>query len=138
MSQSDYLKYKRVATILRVDNTTSKQPPVLTSDNYMNFKEFSLENTIIGTNIRYNRLIPSGDVYILGMNKDVSNCATFPVCKNTHLRTNRKSNSTVYFTPTPQPLTINERNKAANLKTACKCISNSGCQCSVARFGIVR
>lgn len=141
MSQSDYLKYKRIATILKVDNTTSKQPPVFTSQNYLNFKEFSLENTIVDTNLRYNMLTISGDILIMGMNKDVSNCARFKMCKNTNLRTNRVANSTVYFTPTPQPLTIKQRNEAANMKTECKCNGKtkfSCCQCSVGRFGIVR
>jgi hypothetical protein len=125
MSQSDYLKYKRVATILKVDNNKAKQPPVFASQDYVNFKEFSLENTIISTNLRYNRFTVSGDVYILGMNKLVGNCATFPVCKNTHLRTNRVANSTVYFTPTPQPLNIKLQNEAANIKAniiaTCNC-----------------
>ena len=125
MSQSDYLKYKRVATILKVDNNKAKQPPVFASQDYVNFKEFSLENTIVSTNLRYNRFTVSGDVYILGMNKLVGNCATFPVCKNTHLRTNRVANSTVYFTPTPQPLNIKLQNEAANIKAniiaTCNC-----------------
>jgi hypothetical protein len=141
MSQSDYLKYKRIATILKVDNTTTKQPPVFTSQDYLNFKEFTLENTIVDTKLRYNALTVSGDVLIMGMNKDVSNCATFTMCKNTNSRTNRVANSTVYFTPRPQPLTIKERNEAANLKTGCKCNGKtkfSRCQCSMGRFGIVR
>jgi hypothetical protein len=116
MSQSDYLKYKRVATILKVDNNTSKQPPVFASQDYVNFKEFTLENTIVNTKLRYNHLTVSGDVLIMNMNKVVGNCATFPVCQNTNLRTNRVANSTVYFTPVPQPLNIKIQNKAANIK----------------------
>jgi hypothetical protein len=144
MSQSDYLKYKRVATILKIDKTTAKQPPVFACQDYVNFKEFSLENTIVNTNLLYNHLTVSGDVLIMGMNKLVGNCATFPVCKNTHLRTNRVANSTVYFTPTPQPLTIKKYNEKTNLKTECKCgvvghnTESSVCKCALGRFGIVR
>ena len=121
MSQSDYLKYKRIATILKNDNNTTKQPPVFASQDYVNFKEFTLENTIINTNVRYNRLTVSGDLLIMGMNKDVSNCTTFPICTNTNLRTNRQSLSTVYFTPTPQPINIKLHNEALNIKAKCNC-----------------
>jgi hypothetical protein len=144
MSQSDYLKYKRVATILKIDNNTSKQPRVFACQDYTNFKEFTLENTIIDTDVRYNNLTPSGDVHIFGMNKSVTNCPTFPVCKNTNLRTNRVANSTVYFTPRPQPITIKKFNESTNMKTHCKCGVNAvhskkyNCQCAVGRFGIVR
>jgi hypothetical protein len=148
MSQSDYLKYKRVATILKVDNNTSKQPPVFDSSVYLNNVQFSLENTTINTKVVYNRITGNvGGVTripIFGMDKNVSGCTTFPVCNNTNLRTNRVPLSTVRYTPVPKPLNIEMRNEAADLKTACKCILNSKytnankCSCVRGRFGIVR
>jgi hypothetical protein len=154
MSQSDYLKYKRVATILKVDNNTSKQPPVFGSGVYADNMEFSLENSIVNTKQVFNRLTLSTGwevdsdivtpVPIWGMDKVVSGCTEFPICVNTHLRTNRVPMATVRFDPLVKPLTIDERNELSNLKTACKCKPGSknadgnACSCSLGRFGIVR
>jgi hypothetical protein len=57
MSQSDYLKYKRVSTQLKIDNNTSKQPRVFNSQDLLNYKQYSLENTITTNNININRII---------------------------------------------------------------------------------
>lgn len=148
MSQSDYLKYKRVATILKIDNNTSKQPAVFSSGVYTNNIEFTLENTIVNTKIVSNRItgnVGSTTVIpIFGMDKVVTECTSFPVCNNTHLRTNRVALPTVRYDPKPQPLSIDKRNEASNLKTDCKCAANSKytdgnkCKCSLGRFGIVR
>jgi hypothetical protein len=153
MSQSDYLKYKRVATILKVDNNTKKQPPVFDSSVYTDNVEFSLENSVINKKLVLNRLtLKTGNVIagnttpipIWGMDKMVSGCATFPICKTTHTRTNRVPVLKTRFDPVPQPLSIEKRNEAANLKTACKCVldskytKNGACSCALGRFGIVR
>lgn len=154
MSQSDYLKYKRVATILKVDNNTSKQPPVFGSGVYADNMEFSLENSVVNTKQVFNRLTLSTGwavdsdivtpVPIWGMDKVVSGCTSFPICNNTHLRTNRVALPTVRYDPKPQPLSIDKRNELSNLKTACKCKPGSkntdgnACSCSLGRFGIVR
>jgi hypothetical protein len=74
----------------------------------------------------------------------VSGCTEFPICVDTHLRTNRVPLSTVRYDPVVKPLTIEERNELSNLKTACKCSPGSkntdlnACSCSLGRFGIVR
>jgi len=148
MSQSDYLKYKRVSTILKVNNNTKKQPPVFDSSDYLNNVEFSLENSVVNTKLVLNRLTSNvgtaTPIPIFGMDKVVGNCPTFPICKNTNLRTNRVPMSPVFYDPTPQPLSIEKRNEAVNLKTSCKCKLSSKytdgkkCACSVGRFGIVR
>lgn len=154
MSQSDYLKYKRVATILKVDNNTTKQPPVFGSSVYVNNMGFSLENSVINTNLIFNRLALNNGwtadadivtpIPIWGMDKVVSGCTEFPVCNNTHLRTNRVPMSTVRYDPVVKPLTIVERNELSNLKTACKCglssknTDGNACSCARGRFGIVR
>ena len=45
MSQSDYLKYKRLSTELQIQNNNKDEiPPVLTSQNYVYYKGYSLEN----------------------------------------------------------------------------------------------
>ena len=40
MSQSDYLKYKKVGTILKVDNTATGNmlPPILDQSDYLSFQ----------------------------------------------------------------------------------------------------
>jgi hypothetical protein len=83
------------------------------------------------------------------MEKTVTNCPTFPVCKDTNTRTNRvpmtcRADPSV---PTPEPLNIWNRgwdstvNASANLKNECKCSLHStsnSCSCKLGAFGIVR
>jgi hypothetical protein len=124
MSQSDYLKYKRVSTQLRVD-TNNKQPPVFESKNYLDFVEYNLENTITNKKVIYNMLTPSGEQIVFNMEKKVSNCPSFIGCKNTNARTNRMPMSSVYYTPTPQPLNWQQMKNKSDQKNGCKCILNS-------------
>ena len=56
MSQSDYLKHKKIATRLRVDNDTEKQPPVFDSNNYIQFKQYEIANTVENTKVNYNNI----------------------------------------------------------------------------------
>jgi len=146
MSQSDYLKYKRVSTRLRVDNDTTNQPPVFASATLTQNQQYALSNSITNTKPRYNQLVPSGSQPVFSMEKVVTNCPTFPVCKDTNTRTNRvpmtcRADPSV---PTPGSLDIETRNEAINMRTGCKCILNSRhtdgniCSCKLGAFGIVR
>jgi hypothetical protein len=57
MSQSDYLKYKKIYTEIKLN----KLPLVLSSQDFTLYKQFTLENITDGSNnsnITYNRLIP--------------------------------------------------------------------------------
>jgi hypothetical protein len=146
MSQSDYLKYKRVSTRLRVDNDTTNQPPVFKSSTLHQNQQYALVNSITNTKPVYNRLVPSDRKSVFGMEKAVSGCPTFPVCTNTNLRTNRvpmtcRADPTV---PSPEPLNIMERNEAVNMRNACKCAlhrsytNENSCSCKLGAFGIVR
>ena len=80
------------------------------------------------------------------MEKTVTNCPTFPVCKDTNTRTNRvpmtcRADPSV---PTPESLDIMTRNEAVNLKNECKCALHkshtdaNSCSCKLGAFGIVR
>lgn len=146
MSQSDYLKYKRISTRLRVDNDTTKQPPIFQSNTLSQYQQYALANSITNTKPRYNLLVPSGRQMVFGMDKVVSGCPTFPVCTNTNLRTNRvpmtcRADPSV---PTPEPLNIMDRNEAVNLRNSCKCALHrshtdaNSCSCKLGAFGIVR
>jgi hypothetical protein len=117
MSQNDYIKFKRIATIL--NTYTRDQPPVLEQQNYIDFKEFTLVNTIPNTKPLINKLTLSGYQKIFNIEKQVTNCPQFILCQNTDSRPNRVPLSTVYFTPIPQPLTIKQMKNAKNLKQPC-------------------
>jgi len=134
MSQSDYIKYKKINTVLSVDASTNFLP-VLNSQDYSDYKEFVLENTIQNTKTLFGRITPSTSQVVLGMDKKKSlvqnmgtsttNCPSFLLCNNTNKRLNRVPLSTVYSNPTPQPLNWMQTKNATWQKTACKCIMNS-------------
>lgn len=143
MSQSDYLKHKKIATRLKIDNDTSKQPPVFDSKSYIQFKQFEIANSVENTKLNYNNITPTGVQPVFGVDRIVTDCTKFPLCIDTHLRTNRVPMLDIYSACRPVPLTVTERNAAANLKNGCNCgaSENNGgspCKCSLGRFGIVR
>jgi len=143
MSQSDYLKYKKIATQIKLD-MSNNMPPVFECQNYLNFKQYSLENTVKNTKTIYNKITPSGETIIFDMEINNNECPTvvkFPICTNTNKRANRRVMSGVYFDPTPQPITIKELKNAKNQKKACSCGLNSKytnpnlCKCKLGAFG---
>jgi len=123
MSQSDYLRYKKLSNTLKIDS--ARAYPVLNSDNYVKYKQYSLENTITNTKPTYNKLCPSGKKVIFDMEKKIDSCPSFLVCANTQSRPNRIPMMDSYSKPIPQPLTIKDT-KNGDL-----------CNCK-ASFGIVR
>ena len=95
MSQSDYITFKKTALILKNNSTTAinELPPVLTPELYTAFTTYNLETTVSNTKNAYNRLLPSDRKNFLDIEKNVSNCSTFILCKNTNARPNRTTNS---------------------------------------------
>ena len=122
MSQSDYIKYKRVSTELRLDASCS---PVLTSQNYLDFEQFNLENTVVNTCNNYSLLTPSGEQIVFGMERNATYCPSFNLCRNTNKRPNRVPMPPVYFTPVPQPLNCKQKKNASWLKNGCICSTDS-------------
>jgi hypothetical protein len=89
MSQSDYIKYKRVATELK--NQQNNLAPVIYSGKYIDYKAFTLENTIISNKIDYTKIKPPSSVNVFGMQiNNPSNCPPFILCSGTNYRVNRK------------------------------------------------
>jgi len=147
MSQSDYIKYKKITTVLTIDMSNNFSP-VLDSQNFLDYKEYVLENTVANSKIVYRRIVPSNVQVVLDMEKTKSKvqnmatsttvCPNFLLCKNTNQRPYRVPLSTVYFKPKPQPLNWKETKNASWKKTACKCILNSSktnsntCSCKLA------
>ena len=157
MSQSDYLKSKRISTQLRIDNEkvngVTNQPALFTSKDLQNYKQYALTNTIINTKPTLNRLTPKLRQRVYDMDKAVSGCPSFIICKDTQQRNNRVLSSGGYFGATmannnAKSSLVNIRtywdNTPANLKTECNCAVGNrttdsyACACSVGRFGIVR
>jgi hypothetical protein len=120
MSQSDYLRRKRVANVLKLD---AAEQPIMESSRLRDFKQFQLENEITSTNIRYHRIVPTNKQLVLNIEKDVSNCPTFIVCTGTSQRPNRVPHQGRLCNDLP--LTWHERNDAINAKQLdCKCELN--------------
>lgn len=162
MSQSDYLKYKRISNQLRIDNqidsgmTKTNQSPVFTSANLLSYKQYALNNTILNTKKTLNKLTLNEKQRVYDMDKKVNECPTFIVCKDTQDRANRVLSDGVFFDPTKEdyatriaPVTIRTywdkvSTDPTNLKTECKCAlgrrttDSYACACKTGRFGIVR
>lgn len=126
MSQSDYIKYKRVSTQLYLD-ASRNQLQVFTAQNYIDYEQYQLENTIINLSKNYNLLIPSEEQIVFNMEKRVSKCPTFKICVDTNKRPNRVLMLQFYSTTKNLPVTKNLplnweiRNEASNLKNECIC-----------------
>jgi hypothetical protein len=163
MSQSDYIKYKKVQNELQINNKSVvakknipnrmnsvyfNQPSVFDSSDYDNYMEYTLENTIVNTKPVLNRLTPAGKQVVWNMDKTVpNNCATFLLCNNTNTRPNRKLN-TIGYSPTskckirvtPVPLNINSAQNNTNIKNSCICAENKSssqnymCKCKSANY----
>lgn len=91
MSQSDYIKYKRVQRELTEFNQTPhKIPNVLHSGQYISYKEYSLENTIVSHNDMYTKFVDANVPIVFGMVKQcAANSPTFILCSGTNARGNR-------------------------------------------------
>lgn len=87
MSQSDYIKYKRVAIELK---SQSKLPAVISSGQYIDYYRFSLANQIFDTSPTFGSEPPANVVSIFGIQRDPQQCSTFAICNNTDSRVNRK------------------------------------------------
>jgi hypothetical protein len=124
MSQSDYIKYRRISTQLSLD-ASRNQMPVTSSTQYLDYKEYVLENTIPNTNIVYNLIAPTNEKIIFNMERRTANCPTTFECVNTNKRANRVPLPQVYFTPTPQPLNWMQKKNAPWTKNGCICKLNS-------------
>jgi hypothetical protein len=71
---------KRVSTELKIN----KFNPVFNTKDYIDFKEYSIQNNITNTKLTYNQLCPSGYKKIFNMEKKVTNCPSFIVCRQTN------------------------------------------------------
>ena len=92
MSQSDYIAFKRRAVQIYDLNNNTEYPSVFNSEDYTVFREFAAEKNISSTSPTYNQLVPSGSKRLFHIETKRTNCPTFAVHINTHLRPNRLLN----------------------------------------------
>ena len=64
MSQSDYIRYKRIGNELREQK---KLEPVIDSGKYAAYKAFTVENTVTNSIPTYNKLQSADSVNVFGM-----------------------------------------------------------------------
>lgn len=153
MSQSDYIKYKRVSTELSIDNriTNNKLSPVLSSQKYITYSQYDILNSIPNDIPTFNTVNILGTQEIFGMHKLVKDCPSFITCEKTNTRPNRMLLSTIYSNSKPSPLDIKHRNNKlvpldveSHLITPCSCVIHSKhmdkniCRCKKGAWGIVR
>ena len=102
MSQSDYIKYKRLANEL--SNQRKNLDPVIESGKYVGYKSFTLENTIQSSKPSFTKLQPQTSVNVFGMQINNPSTCTFQLCSNTNSRDNRKLLLGVQSVSKPIPL----------------------------------
>lgn len=73
MSQSDYIKYKRISQEISDSVSLSSMPQLLNGGNYIQYKGFSVENMIPSVQNTYFKYIPDNYVNVFGMQKDMCN-----------------------------------------------------------------
>jgi hypothetical protein len=88
MSQSDYIRYKKISNELL---EVTKLNAVINSQDYTEYKKYYLESNIINNNHTLNILPLSGYTNIFEINKKILHCPiqNFTMCKKTDKRKNR-------------------------------------------------
>lgn len=98
MSQSDYIQRKKtsakLAGISKTPINRSDFPQVFSSQDYIDFSQYQLTNTIVSTKITPNELVAPNHKIVFNMDvSSTNNCPAFTMCSNTNTRKNRKLNT---------------------------------------------
>ena len=96
MSQSDYIRYKKTTNQLIEVN---KLNPVLSAQDYIHFKQYTLESNIVNTLPTLNQLAVPGTSSIFDLQIKIATCPSiknFPICNKTQNRLNRRQNTIDY------------------------------------------
>lgn len=127
MSQSDYIRYKKTGTQLKIN----KLDPVLNNQDYLAYTDYNLENTITNTKINYNHLTLPNTQNVFNMERpNIANCPNFILCQNTNTRPNRVKLVGTQITPTPIIKFVkSSSNPRKNYRINCKC-KNVSCVCT--------
>ena len=127
MSQSDYIRYKKTGTLLKIN----KLDPVLSNQDYVAYTDFHLENTILNTKTNYNHLKPSTTQMVFNMERpNTTTCSPFLLCEGTDKRPNRVKLFGTQITPKPVRKYVKDSsNPKTHYKIRCIC-KNTNCECS--------
>jgi hypothetical protein len=123
MSQGDYIKRKQVAQTLYSDggSVQNNQPAVFSAHDLLMYKQYQIINDDSNTIINYNLLASPGKILVFDIERNVTNCPTFIVCKDTNDRPNRVLRTVAECPVNTQPLTWVERKNSTDNKTLCTC-----------------
>lgn len=110
MSQSDYIQRKKLSTRLSGISKTplnkSDFPKVLSSQDYTDFSEYEIANSVLNTKLTPNELVSPNHQIIFDMEVLNSNtCPSFVLCRNTNNRQNRVLNPG-FIKQNGMPLTV--------------------------------
>lgn len=139
MSQGDYLKRKQVAQVLRADGLSSPThfPAVFSSHDLLKYKQYQIVNDDSNTKLNYNLITPPNKKIVFDMERDVTGCPTFIVCKDTQTRPNRALRPEADCHVKIRPLTWQDIKNRPNSKRNCHCelknkhINRSFCDCGI-------
>ena len=140
MSQSDYLKRKQTAQILRTDGgvgVNNHHPAIFSSQELLKYKQYQIINDDSSTTINYNLIKPTDTKLVFDMERKVENCPTFIVCKDTDNRPNRVLNTGTGCKVKLHPLTWEQQKNIPNSTKLCICqlkqkhINKNVCSCDV-------
>ena len=96
MSQSDYIRYLKTSNQLLEANKLDK---VLSSQDYISFKQYTLESNIVNTLPTLNQLAVPKISSIFDLQIKIASCPSiknFPMCNQTQNRLNRRNNTIDY------------------------------------------
>ena len=139
MSQGDYIKRKQVAQTLRADggSVQNSQPAVFSAHDLLMYKQYQIINNDSNTILNYNLLTAPGKILVFDIERNVTNCPTFVVCRNTNTRPNRVLRTVAECPVSIQPLSWEEKKNNMDNKTLCICqlkrkhIRRNVCSCGV-------
>lgn len=95
MSQSDYIKNKKIA--VQIKNKTDLGN-VINSGLLTEIKTYVLPNTIVNTSFQLAKLNDTNIKNVFGMEKNTDTCPQFKLCVNTRSRENRSEKPLKMFT----------------------------------------
>jgi len=93
MSQSDYIRHKKMANILTDQENLGN---VLNAQDFTEFRTFVLSHTIDDSNVTYNQMVPENKRNVFNM-EITKNCPSIAFCTGTSDRPNRKTQSMPMF-----------------------------------------
>ena len=128
MSQSDYIRYKRVNNeMAEMAKFPRKMPSILESGKYISYKEYSLENTIVNHIEEYDKLNDPNYPIVFGMvKKCIVSEQNMIMCRGTDKRPHRilVTNTPMFNTPKISDISKQKRMKWNTIldNKMCKCL----------------